>query len=79
MPRGSVASLLGCALLCLFVLPSHAQDEITPPTVTTTYALENAQVVQAPGQVLESATVVVEDGIIEAVGPNVNVPYDARR
>jgi hypothetical protein len=36
-------------------------------------------VVQAPGRVLERATVVVRDGLIEAVGPDVAVPYDARR
>ena len=49
------------------------------PAVTDTYALENARVVQVPGEVLESATVVVEDGLIEAVGEDVDVPYDARR
>ncbi len=49
------------------------------PSVTDTYALENARVVQAPGKVLESATVVVEDGLIAAVGDDVDVPYDARR
>ena len=49
------------------------------PPVTDTYAVEAARVVQAPGQVLDSATVVVRDGLIEAVGPDVEVPYDARR
>lgn len=56
---------------------THAQD-YEVPTVTDTYALEDARVVQAPGQVLESATVVVRDGVIEAVGENADVPYDAR-
>jgi imidazolonepropionase-like amidohydrolase len=58
--------------------PTLAQD-YEVPTVTDTYALENARVVQAPGQVLESATVVVEDGLIEAVGDDVDIPFDARR
>lgn len=56
---------------------THAQD-YEVPTVTDTYALENARVVQAPGQVLESATIVVRDGVIEAVGEDAEVPYDAR-
>ena len=71
--------LLGFCLIALGVSsPAHTQD-YEVPRVTDTYALEYARVVQAPGQVLDSATVVVRDGLIEAVGPNVEVPYDARR
>ena len=73
-----VLSLLSFCVLVLGTLPAHAQD-YEVPTVTDTYALENARVVQAPGEVLESATVVVRDGLIDAVGRNVEVPYDARR
>jgi hypothetical protein len=71
---------VGLALLLLAATAgvAHAQ-EYEVPTVTDTYALTDARVVQAPGQVLESATVVVRDGLIEAVGPDVEVPYDARR
>lgn len=76
--RSLAATLLGTVLLVLSprVL---AQEDLSPPTVTTTYALDDVRVVQAPGQVIESATVVVEDGLIEAVGTNVEIPYDARR
>jgi len=70
---------LGLLSLLLLALPSplSAQD-YDIPSVTDTYALTDARVVQAPGQVLESATVVVRDGVIEAVGPDADVPYDAR-
>ena len=70
---------LGLLGLTLLVLPSRllAQD-YEVPTVADTYALEGARVVQAPGQVLESATVIVRDGVIEAVEENAKVPYDAR-
>ena len=72
--------LLVLAVLLAAAPPVHAQDyDFTVPDVTDTYALENARVVQAPGDVLESATVVVRNGLIETVGPNVEVPYDARR
>jgi len=82
MPRpslsGPLAAVLGTALL-LLAPSTQAQDDIDPPTVTTTYALEGARVVQAPGEVVDPATVVVEDGLITAVGPDVEVPYDAKR
>lgn len=42
------------------------------------HALTGARVVVEPGRVLESATVVLRDGIIEAVGADVPVPADAR-
>lgn len=45
--------------------------------VTRAIALTNARVVQAPGHVIERATVVVRDGVIVEVGPGVTVPPDA--
>ena len=41
-------------------------------------AFVNATVVVRPGEVIESATVVCRDGLIEAVGADVQVPFDAR-
>lgn len=76
--RGLAASLLGVCLLVSFST-AHAQEDLDVPTVTSTYALENARVVQAPGEVIESATVIVRDGLIETVGENAEIPYDARR
>jgi len=74
------------ALLCLCLSvallggtpPADAQSVEDLPAVTDTYALTGARVVQAPGQVADPATVVVRDGLIEAVGPDAAVPYDAR-
>ncbi len=72
--------LLALAVLLAAAPPLHAQDyDFTIPDVTDTYALENVQVVQAPGEVIDEATVVVRDGLIESVGPDAEVPYDARR
>jgi len=75
--RRCCIGLLTCLGLLGTISDARAQD-YEVPTVTDTYALENARVVQAPGQVLESATVVVRDGVIEAVGEDAEVPYDAR-
>lgn len=80
LSRGGLAAFLLTALIFLIGPLAHAQMSVDDlPSVTDTYALEDARVVQAPGQVLESATVVVEDGLITAVGDDANVPYDARR
>ncbi len=64
-----------CALGALAPRTARAQDDV--PVVTRTYALTGARVVQAPGRVLERATVVVRDGLIAAVGPDVRIPFDA--
>ena len=47
-------------------------------TLPQVHALVNARVVVAPGKELPRATVVVRDGRIEQVGPDVAVPADAR-
>jgi len=68
-------------LTVLMWMPSGAQAQLSEdvPQVTRTYALEHARVVQAPGRVLERATVIVRDGLIAAIGPNVSIPFDAER
>ena len=80
LPRGLCAMLTAGLLLAgLAISPAaHAQDDDLP-VVTRTVAITNARVVQAPGDVLEGATIVLRDGLIEAVGANVDVPYDAHR
>ncbi len=46
-----------------------------PPKV---FAFTNAKIVQAPGKVIDKGTVVIRNGIIEAVGTNVQIPSDAQ-
>ncbi len=43
----------------------------------TVYAIRDARVIPEAGKVLPRATIVIRDGIIEAVGPDVKVPTDA--
>jgi imidazolonepropionase-like amidohydrolase len=72
---------LAAALLVL--LPGLALAQ-TAPTVglrdnaPAVHALTNARIVVAPGRVLPNATLVIRNGIIEAVGANVSAPADAR-
>src|SRR5262245_4738556 len=51
-----------------------------PPAPTRAdYALTNVRIVTAPGKVIERGTVVVRDGRIAAVGPQVTIPGDVVR
>lgn len=78
LPQWFISPLFGVVLLIGLTASAHGQD-LDLPRVTHTYVVENAHVVQAPGQVMENASVVVRDGLIESVGTNVEVPYDAHR
>lgn len=46
--------------------------------VPQVHALTGARIVTAPGQVIDHGTVVVRDGVIEAVGADIEAPADAR-
>lgn len=56
------------AIITAFGLPGFAQS----------YAITNARIVTVSGTTIEKGTVVVRDGLIEAVGPSVNAPADAQ-
>lgn len=54
--------------------PINGIDE-NPPAV---HALTNATIITAPGQVIENGTLVIRNGIIEAIGSDAEPPADAR-
>ncbi len=58
------------AMLALAVTDARAER----PHV---YALTNARIVVAPGKVIEKGTIILRDGLIEAVGTNVSIPADS--
>jgi len=60
-----------CVLAVLLAAPAVLAER---PRV---YCVQGAHVVPAPGQVIESGTVVLRDGLIEAVGADVEAPADA--
>ena len=68
------------ALLAQVFLPNTSLgqrlDEIQP--ATRTFAIQNANVVVAPGRSISNATVVIEDGLIVQVGQSVSIPGDAQ-
>ncbi len=66
----------------LFILPlvglslnAFAQSDPTGESpATRTYAITNATIVQAPGTVMEQATLIIKNGLISEVGKNLKVP-----
>jgi imidazolonepropionase-like amidohydrolase len=61
------------AALGFLVIAAQKPDPLTPHV----YAIRDARVVTEPGKVLQKATVVIRDGLIEAVGADVKPPADA--
>ena len=62
-------------LSALLIGSLHAAELRQP--LPDTYAIVDVRVVPAPGEVLESATIVIRDGVIEAVGSDIQPPPDA--
>jgi imidazolonepropionase-like amidohydrolase len=81
MWRWPVRAVRALPLFLLFASQAFAQ---TPPTVgirdntPNIHALTNARIVQGPGRVIDRGTVIIRDGVIEAVGAKVSIPSDAR-
>ncbi len=64
------------SIIVLFPTGSNAQEGDLRP-VTSTYAIRNATIIQAPGKVIPRGTVVMENGVIKAVGASVSIPANA--
>ncbi|HSK70219.1 MAG TPA: amidohydrolase family protein, partial [Pyrinomonadaceae bacterium] len=62
------------ALLAIFSLSFIVEAQ----SRTDVYAITNARIVTVSGRTLERGTIVVRNGLIEAVGETVRVPADAR-
>ena len=68
--RGRASRLVAaCALLAALSPAQAARPRI--------YAITGGTVAAAPGRTIERATIVIRDGLIEAVGTDVRVPADA--
>ncbi|REJ86087.1 MAG: hypothetical protein DWQ30_00260 [Acidobacteria bacterium] len=66
-------ALAACALLA--ASPALLAQTPEPPPF---YAITDVEVVTGTGEVLQGATVLIADGLIEAVGQGLEVPGDAR-
>ena len=68
-----VRNLSACMLLLLFLVSSLPVKAQTSPA----RAFDNVTIHTADGKTINSGTVVWRNGIIEAAGSNVNIPFDA--
>ncbi len=85
MTRPRKQHLRGLLVTLLFFAACFAHGaatELLPPgfrpVPVGVHALVGAKVVVKPGQVLDSATIIVRDGHIEKVGKDITAPADAR-
>lgn len=75
MRRGWLSARLVAGVVFLAALP-HVRADLP---ASNAYVFQGAQVILEPGKVLDNAVVVVRGGVIEAVGIDVPVPFDALR
>lgn len=67
-----LAVCLGSAIM----VQAQDAEQLAVP-VTRTFVLKNANIVQKPGQVIQSGMILVKDGLIQEVGKTVTIPADA--
>ena len=77
MPRVRLLIVFLVALSLLSGSLADAQQRSATSGIDT-YAITNARIVTVSGATIDRGTVVVRDGLIAAVGANVNAPPDAR-
>ena len=75
MNKKETFKIIGVLVFTIFTTFLSAQSEAKE--VTSTHFIKNANVVQKPGMVLPITNVLIKNGIIEAIGPNVTAPFDA--
>src|SRR5205085_135999 len=72
------------AIIAAVAHHGEAAPPSTPPVVglaqntPAVYALTNMRIVPEPGKTIEKGTIVIRDGVIEAVGADAKPPADAR-
>lgn len=56
---------------------SFSQDDKELRPVTSTYAITNVNIIQAPGKKIEMGTILIKNGLISSVGKVLSIPADA--
>lgn len=77
-PASRLLPLLLPLLLLALSVPEPAAAQYERPPSAAAYGLEGVTVVRADGSTVEDANLVVRDGRIAALGPDVRVPAGAR-
>lgn len=69
-----VLRLFSAAIFALAAVTLPVKAQFRPDT----FAITNARIVTVSGKTVEKGTIVIRDGLIEAVGENLKVPADAK-
>ncbi len=72
-----VASRIISAVGALLVLTTTAAQERELAPVSDTYAIRNLTIIPAPGRRIEHGTIIIRNGLIDAVGENISIPPNA--
>jgi hypothetical protein len=72
--RPLIVTLIALSFVSILFVPLAGAQR----SAIDTYAITNARIVTVSGPTIERGTVVVRNGLIAAVGANVNAPSDAR-
>src|SRR5688500_14698469 len=74
------AALVACCISATVAAPPESTRPVAGSRENTpqVHAIRNVRLVVRPGEVVEGATIIVRDGLIEAAGKDVTVPPDAR-
>lgn len=65
-------------LLLIGLVPYFSSAQVSDlKPVASKYAIKNATIVQAPGKIIQNGSILIENGIIKAVGSSISIPADA--
>lgn len=68
--------LLTLFFLLVMCIRPFAQEALSP--ITKTIAIKDVHIVQKPGQTIELGTLIIKDGLIQAVGKGTRIPANAK-
>lgn len=71
-------SILVLVLFLAFHNSKAQSDPSGEKRVTGTIAIKNATITTAPGKTIQNGTILIKNGLIEAVGTNVTIPKEAQ-
>ena len=62
----------------VWLLPAGAEERVLRQPVPGVHAITGVTLVTAPGETIDNGVIVLRDGVIEAVGGDIDIPADAR-
>ncbi|RZS98076.1 amidohydrolase family protein [Cecembia calidifontis] len=73
-----VFSSLFYLVFCITSISFGQSDPTGERRVTGTFAITNATVTTSPGKTQKGATIIIKNGLVEAIGSNIRIPVEAQ-